>query len=80
LAGFLHFNSVSFTLAVLNVDTYALILPMEVTASLIAYSSGEFTFIEFMKTGSMLTLLAMLYIAFVMVPWWGYNGFPLWAS
>jgi solute carrier family 13 (sodium-dependent dicarboxylate transporter), member 2/3/5 len=80
MAGYLRLNSVSFTLAVLNVDTYALILPMEVTACLIAYSSGEFTFIEFMKTGSMLTVLAILYIACVMVPWWGYNGFPLWVQ
>lgn len=79
MAGHLHLNSVSFTLAVLNVDTYALILPMEVTACLIAYSSGEFSFIEFMKAGSLLTLLAIVYIACVMVPWWGLNGFPLWA-
>jgi len=80
MAGYLHLNSVSFTLAVLNVDTYALILPMEVTACLIAYSSGEFTFFEFMKTGGMLTVLAILYIACVMVPWWSYNGFPLWVQ
>ena len=79
MAGLLHLNNVSFTLAVLNVDTYALILPMEVTACLIAYSSGEFTFLEFMKTGSVLTAMAIVYIACVMVPWWAYNGFPLWA-
>ncbi|WP_003540103.1 anion permease [Desulfotomaculum nigrificans] len=79
MAPLLKLNSVAFTLAVLNVDTYALILPMEVTASLIAYSSGEFSFVEFMKVGSILTLCAIIYIALVMVPWWAINGFPLWA-
>lgn len=78
MAPMLKLNSVSFTLAVLNVDTYALLLPMEVTACLIAYGSDEFTFADFFKVGAPLTLLAILYITFVMVPWWAFTGYPIW--
>lgn len=78
MAPLLKLNSVAFTLAVLNVDTYALILPMEVTACLIAYASDEFSFFDFMKAGAPLTLMAMLYIALVMVPWWALLGYPIW--
>ena len=78
MAPLLKLNSVAFTLAVLNVDTYAMILPMEVTACLVAYASDEFSFREFMQAGTPLTLLAIVYIAFVMVPWWAFNGYPMW--
>ncbi|MDA8228117.1 MAG: DASS family sodium-coupled anion symporter [Desulfitobacterium hafniense] len=78
MAPLLKLNSVAFTLAVLNVDTYALILPMEVTACLIAYASDEFTFTDFIKAGTPLTIMAILYIAFIMVPWWAFAGYPMW--
>lgn len=78
MAPLLKLNSVAFTLAILNVDTYALVIPMEVTACLVAYASDEFTFTEFMKVGTPLTIMSMLYIAFIMVPWWAINGFPMW--
>lgn len=78
MAPMLGLNSVSFTLAVLNVDTYAMVLPMEVTACLVAYASDEFSFIDFIKVGAPLTLMAILYITFIMVPWWAVNGFPIW--
>lgn len=78
MAPMLKLNSVAFTLAVLNVDTYAMILPLEVTACLVAYASDEFTFTDFMKAGTPLTILAILYIALVMVPWWAINGYPIW--
>ncbi|WP_378953607.1 SLC13 family permease [Pelosinus sp. sgz500959] len=80
MAPLLKLNSVAFTLAILNVDTYAMIIPMEVTACLVAYASEEFTFTEFMKTGAPLTLLAIIYIALIMVPWWAFCGFPLWQA
>ncbi|MDI6880141.1 MAG: DASS family sodium-coupled anion symporter [Desulfitobacteriaceae bacterium] len=78
MAPLLKMNSVAFTLAILNLDTYAMILPMEVTACLVAYGSEEFSFKEFMKTGTPLTLLAILYISIVMVPWWALIGYPIW--
>lgn len=78
MAPLLKLNSVAFVLAVLNVDTYAMVLPMEVTACLVAYASDEFTFTDFMKAGTPLTILAICYIAFVMVPWWAFNGYPMW--
>jgi len=78
MAPLLKLNQVAFTLAVLNVDTYAMIIPMEVTACLVAYASDEFTFTDFMKAGTPLTMLAVVYIAFVMVPWWAFCGYPMW--
>jgi sodium-dependent dicarboxylate transporter 2/3/5 len=78
MAPLLKLNAVAFTLAVLDVDTYAMIIPIEVTACLVAYASEEFTFVEFMQVGAPLTVLAILYIVFVMVPWWAYCGYPLW--
>lgn len=78
MAPMLKLNSVAFTLAVLNVDTYAFLIPMEVTVGLIAYGTDEFTFADYFKVGAPLTLLVILYIAFIMVPWWAFNGFPIW--
>lgn len=78
MAPMLKLNSVAFTLAVLNVDTYAFLLPMEVTVGLIAYGTDEFTFADYFKVGAPLTLLVILYITFIMVPWWAFNGFPIW--
>lgn len=78
MAPLLKLNTVAFTLAVLNVDTYAMIIPMEVTACLVAYASDEFTFVDFMKAGAPMTVMAMLYIAIIMVPWWAFCGFALW--
>ena len=78
MAPMLKLNSVAFTLAILNVDTFAMIIPMEVTACLVAYASDEFTFVDFMKAGTPLTVLAILYISIIMVPWWAFCGFPLW--
>lgn len=78
MAPLLQLNSIAFTLAILNVDTYAMLIPMEVTACLVAYASEEFTFIEFMKAGTPLTVMVMLYIALIMVPWWAINGYPMW--
>ncbi|MGI9860842.1 SLC13 family permease [Moorella naiadis] len=74
----LGLNPIAFTLAVANVDTYAFLLPYEVAACLIAYGSEEFTFLEFFKAGAPITLLALLYMTFVMVPWWALNGYPIW--
>lgn len=78
MAPLLHLNKIAFTLAVLNVDTYAMVIPMEVTACLVAYASDEFSFADFMKAGTPLTLLAIVYIACVMVPWWAFCGYPMW--
>ena len=76
----LHLNPVSFSMGVLNVDSYALLIPLEIEACLVAYASGEFTFKEFFKAGAPLTAIALVYMVVVMVPWWALIGYPVWQA
>ncbi|MEG6614936.1 SLC13 family permease [Peptococcaceae bacterium 1198_IL3148] len=78
MAPMLDLNTVSFTMAVLNVDSFAFILPISVTACLIAYGTEEFSFMEFVKVGAPLTLMVILYMVFVMLPWYAFCGYPIW--
>jgi len=78
MAPMLDLNTVAFTMAVLNVDSYAFVLPISVTACLIAYGTEEFTFMEFVKVGAPLTLTVILYMVFVMLPWYAVTGYPIW--
>ncbi|ACA59307.1 sodium/sulphate symporter [Candidatus Desulforudis audaxviator MP104C] len=78
MAPLLDLNTVAFSLVVLNIDSYAFILPISVTACLIAYGTEEFTFTEFMKIGAPFTFFVILYMVFVMVPWWAVCGYPIW--
>ncbi|GBF33654.1 transporter [Desulfocucumis palustris] len=80
LAPMLKLNTVAFTMAVLNVDSYAFVLPISVTACLIAYGTEEFSFGEFVKVGAPLTLMVILYMTFVMVPWYAITGHPIWVA
>lgn len=78
MAPMLELNTVAFTMAVLNVDSYAFILPISVTACLIAYGTEEFSFLEFVKVGAPLTIMVILYMVFVMLPWYAVCGYPIW--
>lgn len=78
MAPMLGLNTVAFTMMVLNVDSYAFVLPISVTACLIAYGTEEFTFGEFVKVGAPLTLMVILYMVFVMLPWYAVTGYPIW--
>lgn len=80
MAPLLHLNAVSFTLAILDIDTFAMILPTEVTACLIAYASNEFSFWEFMKVGAPLTVISIIYVTCIMIPWWALCGYPIWSN
>ncbi len=79
MAPMLGLNTVAFTMMVLNVDSYAFVLPISVTACLIAYGTEEFTFAEFVKVGAPFTLMVILYMVFVMLPWYAVTGYPIWA-
>ncbi|RYD06943.1 hypothetical protein N752_01240 [Desulforamulus aquiferis] len=74
----LGLNTVAFTMMILNIDSYAFILPISVTACLIAYGTEEFTFMEFVKTGAPLTLMIILYNVLIMLPWYAFTGYPIW--
>lgn len=78
MAPMLGLNTVAFTMLVLNVDSYAFILPISVTACLIAYGTEEFTFMEFVKVGAPFTFMVILYMVIVMVPWYAFVGYPIW--
>ncbi|HZK83517.1 MAG TPA: anion permease [Desulfosporosinus sp.] len=78
MAPMLGLNTVAFTMMVLNVDSYAFVLPISVTACLIAYGTEEFSFGEFVKVGAPLTLIVILYMVLVMVPWYAVTGYPIW--
>lgn len=78
MAPMLGLNTVAFTMIVLNVDSYAFVLPISVTACLIAYGTEEFSFGEFVRVGAPFTLMVILYMVIIMAPWYAFTGFPIW--
>jgi solute carrier family 13 (sodium-dependent dicarboxylate transporter), member 2/3/5 len=73
-----HLNPVAFSLLVCNNDTFAYILPTQITAAVIAYSSEKFTTADYAKVGIGSTLIGVIYTMVVMVPWYAVVGLPVW--
>lgn len=71
-------HPVAFTMLVADTDTFAYILPTQVTVAVIAYSSGTFSMADYAKVGWVSVLLAITYGIVVMVPWYAYLGIPIW--
>lgn len=78
MAPLLNMNPVSFTLLVANLDTFAFVLPTQVTAAVIAYGTGTFSMWDYAKAGIPTIIVAILWSIFVMAPWYALNGFPVW--
>jgi len=78
LAPKLGLNTVAFTMLVADTDTFAYILPTQITAAVIAYSSGTFSMSDYAKVGWVSVLIAIAYGICVMVPWYAYMGLPVW--
>jgi len=78
MAPLLNMNPVAFTLLVANVDTFAFVMPTQITAAVIAYGTGTFTMSDYAKVGLPVIIVAILWSIFVMAPWYAFNGFPLW--
>lgn len=74
----LHLHPVAFTMLVSDTDTFAYILPTQITAAVIAYSSGTFTATDYAKVGWVSVLIAIAYGILVMAPWYAFLGMPLW--
>src|SRR6266508_1924184 len=74
----LSLHPVAFTMLVSDTDTFAYILPTQITAAVIAYSSGTFTMTDYAKVGFVSVLIAIVYGICVMAPWYAYLGIPLW--
>jgi len=78
LAPKLGLHPVAFTMLVADTDTFAYILPTQITAAVIAYSSGTFTMADYAKVGWVSVLIAIAYGILVMAPWYAFMGIPVW--
>jgi len=78
LAPKLGLHSVAFTMLVADTDTFAYILPTQITAAVIAYSSGTFSMSDYAKVGWVAVLIAIAYGILVMAPWYAFLGVPVW--
>lgn len=78
LAPKLGLHPVAFTMLVADTDTFAYLLPTQITAAVIAYSSGTFTMTDYFRVGWVSVLIAIAYGILVMAPWYAYMGIPLW--
>ena len=74
----LGLHPVSFTMLVSDTDTFAYILPTQITAAVIAYSSGTFSMTDYAKVGWVSVLIAIAYGVLVMAPWYAFMGVPVW--
>jgi anion transporter len=78
LAPRLGMHPVAFTMLVSDTDSFAYLLPTQITAGVIAYSSGAFTTADYAKVGVVSVLIAIAYGIFVIAPWYAFMGVPVW--
>jgi len=78
MAPALGLHPVSFTLLVCDTDTFAYLLPTQITAAVIAYGSDEFSVADYAKAGWACVLIAIAYGLLVMAPWYAMLGLPVW--
>jgi di/tricarboxylate transporter len=78
LAPKLGVNTVAFTMLVSDTDSFAYILPTQITAAVIAYSSGTFSMSDYAKVGWVSVLIAIAYGICIMAPWYAFMGIPVW--
>ena len=78
LAPRLGLHPVAFTLLISDTDSFAYLLPTQITAGVIAYSSGAFSTADYAKVGVVSVLIAIAYGICVMTPWYAYLGIPIW--
>ncbi len=71
-------HPVAFTMLVADTDTFAYLLPTQITAAVIAYSSNTFTMTDYFKVGWVSVLIAIAYGILIMAPWYAFLGVPVW--
>lgn len=71
-------HPVAFTMLVADTDTFAYILPTQVTVAVIAYSTGAFSSTDYARAGWVSVLLAIAYGIVVMSSWYAFLGIPVW--
>ncbi|MBI3560914.1 MAG: DASS family sodium-coupled anion symporter [Gammaproteobacteria bacterium] len=78
LAPKLGLHPVAFTMLVSDTDSFAYLLPTQITAAVIAYSSGTFSMVDYARVGWVSVLIAIAYGICIMAPWYAFMGIPLW--
>jgi len=74
----LGLHPVAFTLLVCDTDTYAYLLPTQITAAVIAYGTDTFSTADYAKAGWVCILIAIAYGVLIMAPWYALLGLPVW--
>ena len=74
----LGLHPVAFTLLVCDTDTFAYLLPTQITAAVIAHSTDTFSTADYAKAGWVSVLIAIVYGVCVMAPWYALLGIPVW--
>ncbi len=73
-------NPIAFTLLVANIDTFAYVLPTQISAAVIAYGTETFSIRDYAKAGAVSLGIAILFSVVIVVPWYAIVGFPIWSS
>ncbi|MPZ70815.1 MAG: sodium:cation symporter [Actinobacteria bacterium] len=79
LAVELGLNPIAFTMLIANIDTFAFVLPTQITAAVVAYGTGTFTMRDYAKSGVVAIGIAMVFTLLVAVPWYAMMGVPVWS-
>ena len=74
----LGLHPVAFTMLVSDTDTFAYILPTQITAAVIAYGTDTFSTTDYAKAGWVCVVMAILYGILIMAPWYSVLGIPVW--
>lgn len=78
LAPKLGLHPVAFTMLVSDTDTFAYILPTQITAAVIAYGTNTFSMADYAKVGWLSVLIAIAFGIVIMTHWYAFLGMPLW--
>ncbi|MFZ5650903.1 MAG: SLC13 family permease [Bacillota bacterium] len=76
----LNLNPVAFTLLAANFDTFSFIIPTQVTACVIAYGTNTFNTGTYARVGIPIMLVTLVYFLVIMMPWYAFNGLPVWGG
>lgn len=74
----LGLHPVAFAMLVADTDTFAYLLPTQITAAVIAYGTDTFSTTDYAKVGWVAVLIAIAYGILVMAPWYAFLGMPVW--
>lgn len=77
LAKGFHFSVLPFSLIVTNALNYAVFLPISITAVLIAFSASKMRWVEAVRFGTLLSIVANIYVVVVQSTWLDILGMPL---